>query len=145
MGSVSEDIPPNCGQRLLPTLIDHYAASQPERTFVAVPVSTDLREGWRDVSYLTYSRAINWCSWWIEEHLGRGEDFETISYMGPLDLRYLIILMAATKTGYTVRNQFCFAFEFLLKIHYNRSFSLQIVIVWMRICLSSNLLSAIRS
>ncbi|KAF7911607.1 hypothetical protein EAE99_011070 [Botrytis elliptica] len=25
-----------------------------------------------------------------------------MSYMGPLDLRYLIVLMAATKTGYTV-------------------------------------------
>ncbi|KAF7929186.1 uncharacterized protein EAE98_005105 [Botrytis deweyae] len=96
-----DEIPSDCGQRLLPTLIDHYAKSQPERTFVAIPAAKDLKGGWRDVSYLNYSRAINWCSWWIEEHLGRGNDFETMSYMGPLDLRYLIILMAATKTGYT--------------------------------------------
>ncbi|TVY17157.1 Non-canonical non-ribosomal peptide synthetase FUB8 [Lachnellula arida] len=101
MESRNQNIPPNCGRRLLPTLIDEYARSEPDRTFVAIPLSTDLRDGWKDVNYLTYARAINWCSWWIEENLGRGKDFDTISYMGPLDLRYLIILMGAVKTGYT--------------------------------------------
>lgn len=97
-----QEYPPDCGQRLIPTLIDQYATQQPDRTFVAIPKSTDLRDGWKDISYLTYSRAINFCSWWIEENLGKGQNFETISYMGPLDLRYLIILIAAVKTGYTV-------------------------------------------
>lgn len=103
MGSKNDGFPPDCGQRLLPTLIDEYAISQPERTFVAIPRSADLKDGWKDISYRMHSRAINWCSWWIEANLGRGQNFDTISYMGPLDLRYLIILMAAVKTGHTVR------------------------------------------
>ena len=90
------------GQRLLPTLVDEHARSSPEDTFVAIPRSTDLKEGYRDISYGTFSTAVNQCSWWLERSLGTGQGHDTLGYIGPSDLLYPIIAFAAIKTGYKV-------------------------------------------
>lgn len=90
------------GQRLLPTLVDEHALSFPEDTFVAIPRSIDLKEGYRDISYGTFSTAVNQCSWWLERSLGVGQGHDTLGYIGPSDLLYPIIAFAAVKTGYKV-------------------------------------------
>ena len=91
------------GRRLLPTLIDERASSSPEDTFVAIPRSVDLKEGYRDISYGVFSAAVNQCARWLERSLGMGQDQETLGYIGPSDLLYPIIALAAVKTGYKVR------------------------------------------
>lgn len=92
------------GRRLLPTLLDERALSSSEDTFVAIPRSVDLEEGYRDISYGTFSAAVNQCSWWLERSLGLGREHETLGYIGPSDLLYPIIAFAAVKTGYKVRS-----------------------------------------
>lgn len=94
--------PFDCGQRLIPTLIDSIADSDPKRLFVSVARSKDLSDGFRDVTYQGFSRAVDRCSRWMERQLGRSQNFKTITYMGPFDLRYPIILLAAVKTGHKV-------------------------------------------
>ena len=91
------------GRRLLPTLVDEHALSSPGDTFVAIPRSLDLNEGYRDISYGTFSTAVNQCSWWLERSLGIGQRHDTLGYIGPSDLLYPIIAFAAVKTGYKVR------------------------------------------
>lgn len=88
------------GRRLLPTLIDERALSSSEDTFVAIPKSVDLKDGYRDVSYGAFSTAINQCARWLEGSLGLGQEHETLGYIGPSDLLYPIIALAAAKTGY---------------------------------------------
>ena len=90
------------GQRLLPTLVDEHAQSSPEDSFVAIPKSVDLKEGYRDISYRVFSTAVNQCSWWLERSLGIGQGHDTLGYIGPSDLLYPIIAFAAVKTGYKV-------------------------------------------
>ena len=94
--------PENCGRRLIPHLVDVIAYSEPQRPFVSVPRSSNLQEGYQDVSYSAFAKAVNRFSWWIEKELGQGQPPKTIFYLGPLDLRYLIILLAAAKTGHVV-------------------------------------------
>ena len=94
--------PRNCGRRLLPSLVDDIALTDARRTFVSVPRSADLHDGFKDINYSTFATAVNRCAWWIEKELGKSETFETIGYLGPLDLRYPILLLAAIKTGYKV-------------------------------------------
>jgi hypothetical protein len=94
--------PPECGRRLLPTLIDERARTCPEQSFASIPLSSDVRDGFRDVSYLELANAINRCAWWMDGEIGRGRCFETLAYMGSTDLRYAIILIAAIKTGHKV-------------------------------------------
>lgn len=94
---------PTPGQRLLPTLIDERALSSPDDTFVAIPKSVDLKDGYRDISYGAFSTAVNQCARWLERAFGIGQEHETIGYIGTSDLLYPIIAIAAVKTGYKVR------------------------------------------
>jgi hypothetical protein len=100
-GPTSEP-PVDCGRRLIPKLIDEIACSDPQRPFVSVPRSSDVQEGYEDISYSEFAKAVNRCSWWIEKELGRDEESQTLFYIGPLDLRYLVVLLAAAKTGHIV-------------------------------------------
>ncbi|KAF5870613.1 putative amp-binding enzyme protein [Botrytis fragariae] len=88
------------GRRLLPHVIDGLALSDPTRVFVSIPLSNNLQDGFQDITYKDFARSIDKCSWWMEENLGRSETFETLNYVGPQDLRYIILLLAAIKTGY---------------------------------------------
>ena len=91
------------GRRLLLTLIDERGLSSPGDTFVSIPKSADLKDGYRDISYGIFSAAVNQCSWWLEQSFGKGRGQETIGYIGPSDLLYPIIAFAAVKTGYKVK------------------------------------------
>lgn len=102
MDKIPLAIPMNCGQRLLPSLFDDIAESDPNRLFVSVPRSANLHDGFRDVTYHNFARAIDRCSRWMEGRLGTSQTFKTITYIGPFDLRYPIILLAAVKTGHKV-------------------------------------------
>ncbi len=99
--------PKDCGRRIIPKLIDEIACSAPQRPFISVPRSSHLEDGFEDISYSRFARAVNRCSWWIEKHLGKEKQTETIAYFGPLDVRYLVVLLAASKTGHVV-NVFSF-------------------------------------
>ena len=94
---------PQYGSRLLPQVVDELACSDPERIYASVPRSSDLSDGFRDVSMLEMSRAVNRIAHWLEKIVGRSTSFETLSYMGPPDLRYVIIFLAAVKTGFKAR------------------------------------------
>jgi acyl-CoA synthetase (AMP-forming)/AMP-acid ligase II len=94
--------PPECGQRLLSILIDNVAKTHPERPFISVARGTSAAEGYMDVSFKAFSTAVNRCAWWIDEQLGRSEEGTPVFYIGPTDIRYLVILFAASKTGHVV-------------------------------------------
>lgn len=94
--------PGNVGKRLLPVLIDDIAASDPERVFASIPLTNDPATGFRDVNFTHLSKAIDRCSWWVKEQLGCSTSFETLAYIGPLDLLYHILAFACVKTGHKV-------------------------------------------
>ena len=101
--AMTSDLPPSdCGKRLLPVLVDDISRSGPQRVFASVARSVNLHDGFRDITYKEFASAIDRCAWWIERELGKGQNFETIGYMGPLDFRCPILLLAAVKTGYKV-------------------------------------------
>ncbi|KAK3945721.1 hypothetical protein QBC46DRAFT_371464 [Diplogelasinospora grovesii] len=98
MGSLP--LPTNAGQRLLPSLVDEIAASDPERVFFSVAKTKNPADGFQDITAKAFARAVNRCAWYIEQSLGRGKDFPTLTYMGPQDLVYAILIPACIKTGY---------------------------------------------
>lgn len=95
-------VSPNYGKRLLPALVDEIAATDPERTFASIPKSSDIGDGFLDVSYCKFARAVNRCAWWLTKELGEHVEPKIVLYMGPLDLRYLIIILAAAKARHVV-------------------------------------------
>ena len=94
---------PDAGRRLIPVVIDQIAKSEPDATFVESPVSSTTYEaGYRPITFRQFANAINGAAWWLEKELGKGQKHETLAYIGPNDLRYIILVVAAVKTGYKV-------------------------------------------
>lgn len=89
------------GQRLLPTLIDEIARTDPDREFAIIPKTARPGVGYIEISFLRFARAIDACSWWLEVELGTDTARQTIAYYGPLDLMYHIVTLAALKVGHT--------------------------------------------
>ncbi|ROV98462.1 hypothetical protein VPNG_08540 [Cytospora leucostoma] len=90
------------GSRLLPTVVDETAASQPELTYAYVPISNNLGDGFKAITFSDVATATNYMAAWIHQTLGRSTSFQTIAYMGPGDLRYVPVFLAAVKCGYKV-------------------------------------------
>lgn len=90
------------GRRLMPCVLDHLSRTVPDRLFAAVPKTGDLADGFRDISVSEISRCVDFMAHWLADRFGRGNDFETLAYVGIPDLRGVIIFYAAVKCGYKV-------------------------------------------
>ena len=52
---------PKCGKRLLPGLVDEIAITDPERTFVLIPKTFKSEDGFMDISYRKFVKAVDNC------------------------------------------------------------------------------------
>lgn len=93
------------GRRLLAAVVDETAKSNPHKVFASIPKSSDLSDGWRDISAVEIAHAVNYVAWWIRDTIGINESFETLAYLGASDVRYAVFCLAAIKTGYKARNR----------------------------------------
>ena len=90
-------------KELLVHRVDHIAETQPNTLFAEYPVShNSYDDGFHEVTYAILANAVNAVAWWLEATLGRGNDFETLAYIGPNDLRYIAFTLGAVKAGYLV-------------------------------------------
>ncbi|KAJ8071447.1 hypothetical protein OCU04_001767 [Sclerotinia nivalis] len=90
------------GERLLPTLVDEEAANSPDRIIYSLAKTTRAVDGFVDVSSKRFANSINRAAWWVEKLLGKGKNFPSVGYVGPVDLRYQILTLALMKTGYKI-------------------------------------------
>jgi len=93
---------PNYGRRLLPVELDRIAEESPSRVFASVPITSNVNDGFRDVSFRDIANGVNGFAHFLENRYGRGNNFETLSYIGMPDLRYVIVVLGAMKCGYKV-------------------------------------------
>lgn len=94
------------GRRLMTSIIDDRACSNPKKTFMSIPAGDKVTDGQRDISYGEFARAINRCAWWIVDTLGKGVDFPSIAtYMYPMDFRHVILTFGSIKAGYQVLHE----------------------------------------
>ena len=106
MGKAMLDHPGSAGKRLMTTIIDDLARSDPHRCFMSILEDQSDPNGYRNVSYASVARAIDRCARWIEGLLGKGVGFPPIAtYLSPMDFRHVILIFAAIKTGYKVRSK----------------------------------------
>lgn len=92
------------GRVLIPHVIDDLAHEEPDRILYEFPQAAETIHTYRSVSAAAFANAINRASWFLERSLGKGANFETLGYVGPGDLRYIILTVAAIKAGYKVRD-----------------------------------------
>lgn len=92
-------------RKLIPTVVDQIAETEPEAVWATVSVSPfGIDAGFQTITYQQFANAINGIAWWLEEELGRGDTTEPLVYFGTggSDIRYPILLIAAVKAGYFV-------------------------------------------
>lgn len=75
--------PQQYGRRLIPHIVDDLARSDPDRVVYSFPKSSDVSEGFRDVSARELAHAVDKVAWWLHNEIGRSSSFETIGYIGP--------------------------------------------------------------
>jgi acyl-CoA synthetase (AMP-forming)/AMP-acid ligase II len=93
------------GQRLIYHIIDERGRNNHPRPYAAIPRTPNISDGFQDISWQAFANAINRCATWMRELLGVTSTCQAVAYLGPLDLRYQIIAVAAGKIGYAVRNR----------------------------------------
>ncbi|KAH8655420.1 hypothetical protein BX600DRAFT_515242 [Xylariales sp. PMI_506] len=87
------------GRRLLPIVVEEAAAERPDRVAYSFPITDNPAEGFHDITNRRYANGVNRTAWWIEESFGKPEprSFPSIGYIGPNDLRYAMLTIAAVK------------------------------------------------
>ena len=93
---------PAYGQRLMPSVLDDLAKNSPDKLFASIPKTSDVTQGFRDITAADFARCVNSTAAWLENKFGRSDDFETITYIGIGDLRGAVVFLAAVKCGYKV-------------------------------------------
>lgn len=93
---------PSYGRRLVPQVLDELARTDPHRVYAAIPKTADVKDGYQDVTVADLARAVDFIAKWIHDKFGTSSNFETITYVGLSDLKGIVTLLAAVKTGYKV-------------------------------------------
>ena len=93
---------PDYGRRLIPSLIDEKAFSTPHGVYCYLPRTSSIEDGFRPIDFQTLANAINTCAWWLEAEVGKCDAYSTLAYLGPSDLRNIILIVASIKTGHKV-------------------------------------------
>ncbi|RYP15959.1 hypothetical protein DL765_005399 [Monosporascus sp. GIB2] len=92
-------LPATVGQRLLPSLVNEIALTDPGRVLYSVAKTGNLTDGFQDISATAFARAVDCYAWYLDKNMGPGRDFPTLTYMGPQDVVYAILILACVKTG----------------------------------------------
>ncbi|KAM0531336.1 hypothetical protein ACHAPP_008096 [Verticillium nonalfalfae] len=89
------------GRRLIPQIMDSLAVVEPERVvFSLTKLSAESLE-FRDISAQLFTQAVDKLAWWLHAQVGDTEQIQPVGYIGPHDLRHVLLTYACVKTNYT--------------------------------------------
>lgn len=93
-------------KQLLPLVLKSRAQHNPHGAWAQFPVSDQTyASGLQTATNLQVNHAVNKVAWLLHDKFEKSDDNEnpeTIAYIGPFDLRYFIVVIAAIKVGYKV-------------------------------------------
>ncbi|KAL8971945.1 MAG: hypothetical protein Q9183_000808 [Haloplaca sp. 2 TL-2023] len=90
-------------KQLLNNIVDGTARTRPSAVYAEVPRSFQSYDsGYRKITYRALANAVNGVAWWLEQELGHGQDHQTLAYLGPNDMAYVMIILGAVKAGYKI-------------------------------------------
>jgi thioester reductase-like protein/acyl-coenzyme A synthetase/AMP-(fatty) acid ligase/aryl carrier-like protein len=88
---------------LLPNIVDRLSRETPEALYAEYPISPlSYDAGYRKITYRDLANAVNGAAWWLSQTLGPSKQHEVLTYVGPNDLRYIVLVLAAVKAGYVL-------------------------------------------
>ncbi|KAM7195495.1 acetyl-CoA synthetase-like protein [Rhypophila sp. PSN 637] len=90
------------GRRLIPHILDDLAANEPDRVVYSVAKSADVSQGLLDISAKAMAQAVDKAAWWLREQIGETSSPKMVGYIGPHDLRYILLTYACIKAGHEI-------------------------------------------
>ncbi|KAH9885677.1 putative NRPS-like enzyme [Xylariomycetidae sp. FL2044] len=88
---------------LLPHIVDRLARERADAPYASWPVlPTSYDGGYRTVTYAQLANVVNGLAWSLVRQLGPGGGSEVLTYVGPNDVRYMALVLAANKAGYVL-------------------------------------------
>lgn len=97
-----DDVPAD--RRLYPAAIDYRAEHSPDKVFAILPNGDRLEDGFYELNYRAFAKAIDETAWWLDSVLGaesttsKAADFPAIPYVGANDFRYVLLTLACMKS-----------------------------------------------
>lgn len=93
-----------CLGELLPHTVDRLAREKPSAPYGLWPVAqASYEDGFRTISYGQFANLINGLAWWIKKTVGTSQNGDKVlAYVGPNDVRFTALLLAAVKAGCVV-------------------------------------------
>jgi hypothetical protein len=94
----------NIVPKLLTTAVDEIARDDPDRVFAEFLEPPNLEHDVLVLTFAGFANAVDRLAWWLKDkssELGL-EIFDTVAYVGLPDVRYYLILLAASKAQITV-------------------------------------------
>lgn len=84
------------GRRLVVTIVDEMARDEPDRIVYSLPLTSNVADGFHDITALKLANAVNRTAWWLESKVGKGSSFPTVGYIGP---RKIILRLSCSVNG----------------------------------------------
>ncbi|RMJ02432.1 hypothetical protein CDV36_015299 [Fusarium kuroshium] len=89
------------GNRLIPQILDDLASTEPGRVLYSVAKSSDPSQGFRNVSTRAFTKAVDKTAWLLRRELGDNPEIRAVGYIGPHDLRQILLTYACIKAKCT--------------------------------------------
>lgn len=88
------------------TILDQIARKEPDRLYCIHPKSSDISQGWKEISFGDVLNASNRMAHWIQENVGSSDHPEVLAYSAANDIRYVAFVLACMRLGHIVRSSF---------------------------------------
>ncbi|KPM40578.1 hypothetical protein AK830_g6017 [Neonectria ditissima] len=88
------------GKRLIPQIMDDLAVAEPERTVFSLATLSGDSLDFKPISARAFANAVDKTAWWLHDQVGRPDSIQPLGYIGPHDLRHILLTYACVKAGY---------------------------------------------
>ncbi|RMZ73130.1 transferase family [Pyrenophora seminiperda CCB06] len=92
------------GRRLIPQIMADLAATHPDRIVFSIATTSGDNLEFKDITAKAFMQAVDKTSWWLHEQVGQSSQVQPIGYIGPHDLRHILLTHACAKVGYATLN-----------------------------------------
>jgi acyl-CoA synthetase (AMP-forming)/AMP-acid ligase II len=99
-GDKLANIPNSWGKRLIPHIADNLASTEPSRTVFSIASFPDGRPTFQNISARQFANAVDKTAWWLQAEIGASQTVRPVAYIGPHDLRHILLTYACVKVGY---------------------------------------------
>ncbi|KAK0381129.1 hypothetical protein CLIM01_01486 [Colletotrichum limetticola] len=94
-------VPEQYGRRLIPQILDSLASVEPHRIIYSVANSSNISHGFQHISARAFAKAVDKTAWWLHSQVGEKRVVRAAAYIGPHDLRHVLLTYACVKVGCT--------------------------------------------